>query len=74
MPRVQFSLKTMLWMMALAGAFFGGMGLQKRLDQPRIQRPGDPPLGGLADGSYAEILRLPDGTEWSRWVYPSTQQ
>jgi hypothetical protein len=61
----------MLWLMSLAGAFLGGMVLQKRLDRPAIMRSGDPPLGGLANGSYAEVLQLPDGSEWSRWVYPA---
>ncbi|HEV3343609.1 MAG TPA: hypothetical protein VG125_24770 [Pirellulales bacterium] len=73
MPRPQFGLKTIFWLMALAGTFFGGMVLQKRLDEPTIKRSVDPPVGLSANGSYAEILQLPDGTEWSRWVYPESQ-
>ena len=71
--RLQFSLTTMLWLTSLAGAFFGGMVLQRKLDRPNITRSGDPPLSRLANGSYSEILQLPDGTEWSRWVYPSQE-
>jgi hypothetical protein len=34
MRRSQFSLKTLLWLMAVVAAFFGGMAWQKRLDAP----------------------------------------
>ena len=73
MPRPQFGLKAMFLFMAFAGTFFGGMVVQKRLDQPTIKRSDDPPLGLSAGGTYVEILELPDGTEWSRWVAPTSQ-
>jgi hypothetical protein len=33
MPRPQFNLKTLLWLMALASATFGGMAWQRSLDR-----------------------------------------
>jgi hypothetical protein len=36
MPRPQFSLKTLLWLMAVVGAFFGGRASQVRDGQRRI--------------------------------------
>jgi hypothetical protein len=52
MYRPQFSLKTLLWLMAVAAAFCAGMVLQKRLDEPTITR----------SRGFIDEMELRDGT------------
>ncbi|HVX09844.1 MAG TPA: hypothetical protein VHC22_01460 [Pirellulales bacterium] len=54
MPR-QFSLKTLLWLMAVAGAFFAGAVWQKHLHALKRPWRNDP-----------EFMELPDGSIWRR--------
>ncbi|HEV2380931.1 MAG TPA: hypothetical protein VG206_14215 [Terriglobia bacterium] len=63
MRRPQFSLKTLLWLMALVAAFLGGMALQKRLDRPTIRRMMGPAV-------MTDFIEMPDGTVWARTVMP----
>ena len=44
MRRPQFTLKTLLWLMAVISAFFGGMELQKHIEQRRRDAELDLPL------------------------------
>lgn len=46
--RFQFSLKTLLVVMLVAAAFFGGMAVQEFLDEP-ASRPGKPRIPSTAD-------------------------
>jgi hypothetical protein len=58
MRRHQFSLKTLLWLMAVVAAFFGGMALQKERDEP-LER-------GRFGSAKApvEYMILRDGKTW----------
>ena len=69
MPRFQFSLRDVLWLVLVVAAFFGGMRLQLRIGEPFIivtkgggawsRREG----GMTRSGSWKKVT-LADGTEW----------
>ncbi|HET6880817.1 MAG TPA: hypothetical protein VFI31_11720 [Pirellulales bacterium] len=62
MRRPQFSLKTLLWLMAVVAAFCTGMIVQRELDRPV-------PVLLLQDPSQSmalETIELPDGSRWFR--------
>jgi hypothetical protein len=64
--RIQFSLKWLLIVTAIAAAFFGGMATQKLIDQPAIRQID---MHVYADGSpmkRIETMVMRDGTVWSR--------
>jgi hypothetical protein len=64
MPRPQFTLKTMLWVMVCAACFVAGMTLQKRLCQPvYIKRVPTP----MPYAIQTEVIEL-NGERWSRQV------
>ena len=44
MVRPQFTLKTLLWLMAVVAAFLGGMEVQKKIEQRRRDAELDLPL------------------------------
>ncbi|HVX12005.1 MAG TPA: hypothetical protein VHC22_12550 [Pirellulales bacterium] len=61
MPR-QFSLKTLLWLMMVVGAFLGGMALQRQLDKPlRISKFSDP------EGGEHEVMVTRDKSMWLKY-------
>ncbi|HJT34804.1 MAG TPA: hypothetical protein VJ783_22445 [Pirellulales bacterium] len=62
MRRPQFTLKTLLWLTALVGAFLGGMAAQARLERPSITHWQD--CGNSPD--VTEILTTRDGKKWVR--------
>ena len=62
MRRPQFSLKALLWLMALVAAFMGGMVAQAQLDRPQITRYQDCGCSPVFD----EILTTRDGKQWVR--------
>lgn len=55
MPRIQFSLKTLLWLTLVVAAFFSGIAIEKRLEQRRRDAESDFPL-----------LSLPTPDDWKR--------
>jgi hypothetical protein len=65
MPRrFQFSLRALLVTMLVVAVFFGGMSVQRHLDEPLLRY-----TAGYVDGEttrYVETITLSDGTEWSR--------
>ena len=66
MPRPQFTLRALLVAMLVVAAFFGGMALQRRLEQPARRY-----RGGIVDDSgeserWIEVLVLRDETRWTR--------
>ena len=64
MPRPQFSLKTLLWLMALVGAFLGGMAAQRQLEKPLSKK-----LWALGEGGRMQVtesMTMRDGTVWHR--------
>ena len=63
MSRPQFTLKTLLWLMVVVGAFLGGMALQKRLGMPVITSPAKVRPGQV----YTQTIEL-NGEEWHRLV------
>jgi hypothetical protein len=70
MPRPQLSLKTLLWLMAVAAALFVGAEWNRRIQKPVILR--GPRVG---DGAASlDTLKMPDGTTWFRVVYDGTPQ
>lgn len=71
MRRPQFSLKTLLWLMAVVAALFGGMALQRKLDEPEWVYKSPPTNQPVLGGEYrVEIMKLRDGSEWIRMVQP----
>jgi hypothetical protein len=65
MPRPQFSLKTLLWLMLVVAAFLGGMVLQRKLDEPvYISKPTKQSLRLIVP----EVIELRDGTRWYRFA------
>ncbi|HET6882221.1 MAG TPA: hypothetical protein VFI31_18800 [Pirellulales bacterium] len=72
MRRAQFTLKTLLWLMALVAAFFGGMAIQRHIGRPAIDH--GMMLGTMSHASGVDTLRLPDGTVWFRPVYRGKPQ
>jgi hypothetical protein len=58
MPRPQFSLTSLLWLMAAVAAFAGGMALQKERDEP-LER-------GRSGSAKApvEYMIMRDGKTW----------
>jgi hypothetical protein len=67
MSRPQFSLKTLLWLMAVVAAFLGGAIVQWKLDEPR--RDWDVSRAGAT----IQTIYLRDGTRWHRTVRPETK-
>ena len=65
----QFSLKTLLIATFGVACFFGGVSLQRKLDEPvvisRVPSQSYSPKKGNRTG-WRETIRLPDGTEWER--------
>ena len=69
MRRPQFTLKTLLWLMAVVAAFLGGRAYQKRIDEPFWIYKATPP-DQLEPPKYSvEIIRLGDGSQWQRTIY-----
>ena len=66
-PRFQFRLSTLLWITLAVACLFGGMALQRRLDEPTIQRGY---FGGHSWGqtTFTDTMRMPDGSEWERHI------
>jgi hypothetical protein len=62
MPRAQFSLKTMLWVMAVVGAFFAGAAWQHKSEIPIFRRE----LPILKAGVEVEEIVMPNGDLWIR--------
>lgn len=69
MPRPQFTLKTLLWLMVVVAAFLGGMALQRKRDEPEWISKGHPASEMSTDEAALQIIRLPDGTKWQRNVW-----
>jgi hypothetical protein len=70
MPRPQFSLKSLLWLMAVVAALFGGMAIQRQLDKPSFRLTQGHNWG---DGTihWTEKMVTRDGTTWERsWFEP----
>ena len=65
MPRPQFNLKMLLVAMLVVAAFFGGMSVQRRLDEPVMGTM--PMIGGNGLTHTHTFLELPDGSRW--WDY-----
>jgi hypothetical protein len=63
MPRPQFTLKTLLWLMALISAFLGGMAAQAQLDRPTITRWRECGCSPVV----TETLTTRDGKQWTRF-------
>ena len=63
MRRPQFSLKTLLWLMAVVAAFLGGMAAQAQFDQPAITRIRDCGTSRFAH----ETMTTRDGKLWG-WI------
>jgi ferric-dicitrate binding protein FerR (iron transport regulator) len=64
MPRPQFTLRALLIAVLVVAAFFGGMAVQRRLEQP-VKRY----RAGIVEDSgerRIEVLVLRDGTRWTR--------
>jgi hypothetical protein len=64
MPRPQFTLRALLVVMLVVGAFFGGMALQRQLDAPVITT--EPAAGH--HNTCIQFLEMPDGTRWYRFA------
>jgi hypothetical protein len=64
MPRPQFTLKTLLWLMAVVAALCGGMAIQRHLDTPQPTRI----LAIEKDHKVhvTEKMTTPDGKTWER--------
>jgi hypothetical protein len=60
----------MLVVVLSVASFFGGMALQKQLDQPKARYRVDLPTSPGAQ----EILVLPDGTVWTRPALSDQQE
>jgi hypothetical protein len=61
MPRLQFSLKTLLWLMVAAAAYCVGIATGRRLEQSQLQAGPEGPDSGFID--YPEY---PDARLWHR--------
>ena len=61
MPRLQFSLKTLLWLMVVVAAFCIGLATGRRLEQSQSQAALEGPDSGFID--YPEY---PDARLWQR--------
>jgi hypothetical protein len=57
MRRPQFTLKTLLWLMAVVAGFLGGMVIQRKLDEPKI-------IEFRECGQTAEAIVTQDGRTW----------
>ena len=76
MPRPQFTLRALLVLMLAVGCFFGGMAVQRQLDQPElISRTRGLKLfkmKGLkikeSQPTLHETIRLRDGSKWERVI------
>jgi hypothetical protein len=66
MKRPQFRLSTLLWITLAVACWFGGMAVQRRLDQPTIQRGGY--VGRSWGKTFFEKMTMPDGSEWERHI------
>ena len=72
MPRPQFTLKTILWLMLVVAAFFGGAEWHKRLGKPAFTVFRGFSMGTLGSNSRIDRLVQSDGTQWIRIVYTGT--
>ena len=72
MRRPQYSLKTLLWLMAVVGALFGGMAIQRHLDTPQPTRI----LAIEKDHKVhvTEKMTTPDGKTWARRFLAKEEQ
>ncbi|HEX7448697.1 MAG TPA: hypothetical protein VF306_14190 [Pirellulales bacterium] len=66
----QYSLRALLLFMLVVAAFFGGMAIQRQLDEPILVQS-RPTLRhsketGFIYGLRRETIRLRDGTKWER--------
>lgn len=67
MPRPQFSLKTLLWLMALVSMFFAGAEWQRWYTKPPLVSRGGM-IGSLGHAWGVDELTMPDGSTWFRVV------
>lgn len=58
MPRPQFTLRALLMAILVVAAFFGGMAVQRKLDEPISHHP--------AEGGALEMKTMRDGSTWFR--------
>lgn len=65
MPRPQFRLKTLLWLMLCVACFLGGMAFQRRLDKP-VYAELDASKVLIIPGSPSKTMTMPDGSHWLR--------
>ncbi len=63
--RFQFSLKDLLWLVLVVAGVFGGMAVQRRIDDPLMVRSRGPDDDY---GHYVETIVLGDGTQFQRVV------
>ena len=64
MPRPQFTLRALLVAVLVVAAFFGGMALERKWDEPtRIGGPASSNLNVM----IPEVIELRDGTRWYRF-------
>ncbi len=67
MPRPQFSLKTLLWLMVVVSAFCAGTSVQRRLDKPKHVS------FQAGSGLCIETVETRDGTRWMKVVGTTTK-
>jgi hypothetical protein len=71
MPR-QFSLRTLLWLMAVVAAFCAGAAWQRQLDMPTTLSR-EQGLTHFKDKGWRphwrETIKLRDGSEWDRTTF-----
>ncbi len=58
MPRPQFTLRALLVAMLVVGAFFGGMAVQRRLDESASR------IHLRSEHGDVDVMVLRDGSEW----------
>lgn len=68
--RLQFCLKALLWLTALAAAFFAGTVFQRERDRPTYGEPALMPRNVyyFDPNTYLETMQMPDGTSWFRYT------
>lgn len=74
MRRPQFTLRALLVAMLVVAAFFGGMAVQKQLDESEWISKGHPASEMLTYEAALQIIRLPDGTQWQRRIWGKREE
>jgi len=68
MTRPQFTLKTLLWLMACVACFCAGFVFQRHLDEPELVKVERHAIM-FAGKIKIETIELRDGTRWQRMLH-----